>query len=92
MYSKIYARTKILQSDWLRKKPGLVQRIWNIESIVEGDAWTMSYRAHNPIRQGFMKCKLDYMCKYEGRIDANTGLPDGLGRWLDDSYDGEMLT
>jgi hypothetical protein len=78
---------RFLHSQWLRKRPGLVKKIWNVESVIEGDVWTMSYREFNP-----MKCKMHYICKYEGGIDEKTGLPEGLGRWLDDCYDGEMLT
>lgn len=81
---------KIVKSSWVRSKAGRVQRMWNIEAIVANDAWTMSYRGHNPA--GAMQCNLDYTCKYEGDIDATTGLPDGLGRWLDDAWEGEMLT
>ncbi len=65
--------------------------LWSIEAVVANDAWTMSYRGHNPGRDS-RKCQLDYTCKYEGDIDASTGLPDGLGRWIDDSWEGEMLT
>jgi len=84
--------THLLFSYRFRSKPGIVQWFWNIDAIVENDAWTLSYRGHNPIRRGLTKCNMDYMCKYEGDIDKDTGLPDGLGRWLDDAYEGEMLT
>lgn len=82
---------KILHSEWIRKN-GRVQWLWSIESTIEGDAWTMRYRAHNPIRRGLFKCKMNYMCQYKGNIDSETGLPNGMGRWIDDAYDGEMLT
>jgi len=82
---------KILHSEWLRKN-GRIQWLWSIEPKIEGDAWTMKYRAHNPIRRGLFKCKMNYMCQYKGNIDSETGLPNGMGRWIDDAYDGEMLT
>lgn len=89
-YYKVYPR--VVQSKWILKQPGRVRRFWNVEAIVASDAWTMSYRGHNPKNGGFQKCQLNYTCKYEGDIDQNTGLPDGLGRWLDDAWEGEMLT
>ena len=73
----------------LLRKPGRVRRFWNVEAIVANDAWTMSYRGHNP-KNG--PCKMNYTCKYEGDLDPTSGLPDGLGRWLDDAWEGEMLT
>ena len=79
----------LVQQTTLLRKPGRVRRFWNVEAIVANDAWTMSYRGHNP-KNGI--CKMNYTCKYEGDLDPTSGLPDGLGRWLDDAWEGEMLT
>ena len=88
-YYKLYPW--VVGSAWFRSRPGLVTKIWNVGSVTD-DNWTMNYRGHNPTRHGWTKCQLDYTCKYEGDVDETTGLPDGLGRWLDDAWEGEMLT
>ena len=78
-----------MQSTWVRENPGVVAKIWQVGIIQD---WTMRYRGHNP-RHGIERCcQLHYTCKYHGNTDPNTGLPDGLGRWLDDAREGETLT
>jgi len=78
----------VVKSDRFRNTPGRVAKIWSMDVV---DDWTMKYRGYNPTH-GTAKCQLDFTCKYEGDTDPDTGLPDGLGRWLDDSCEGEMLT
>ncbi|KAL7532680.1 hypothetical protein ACHAWF_004208 [Thalassiosira exigua] len=78
----------LVSSEWLRKKPGRIGKLWSIGIVQD---WVMNYRGHDPTH-GTTRCQLNYTCKYEGDTDPDTGLPDGLGRWLDDSWEGESLT
>ena len=80
----------LMQLDWPRKKPGRVSKLWKITAAAD-DPWVMRYRGQS-LTPGSVKCQLDYMCQYEGGVDERSGLPDGLGRWIDDALGGEMLT
>ncbi|KAL9188848.1 hypothetical protein ACHAXT_011338 [Thalassiosira profunda] len=77
-----------VKSEWFRRDPGKVARLWKVGIVQD---WVMNYRGHNP-KHGSVKCNLNYTCKYAGSTDPDTGLPDGLGRWLDDAWEGETLT
>lgn len=87
-YYKLYPL--VMGSKWFRSKPGRIARMWRM-GIATDDEWTMRYMGHNPTH-GLRRCTMNFTCKYEGDIDQSTGLPDGMGRWLDDAWEGEMLT
>ena len=74
-----YLYPAVIRSDWFRDHVGAAW-YWRIRVI---SGWTMTYSG----KYGFAR----HTCKYEGETDDN-GLPSGSGRWLDDSYGGEILT
>mmetsp|Transcript_42878 Transcript_42878/g.103604 ORF Transcript_42878/g.103604 Transcript_42878/m.103604 type:complete len:914 (+) Transcript_42878:183-2924(+) len=79
---------KVLNSNWVRDQPGRVQWLWDVKVIGSSDDWTFNYR-----RRKAWLVPQRYVCKYEGQLSATTGLPDKLGKWIDDSQqDGEVLT
>jgi len=69
---------KIICSEWFRKRIGA--KHWKVKVL---SGWTMTYNS------GI--CRKRYTCKYEGKFNAE-GLPHGPGKWIDDSYGGEILT
>jgi len=74
---------KLVQSAWFRRK-SRAGIFWRIKVVSD---WTMTYVGSWGKR---------YSCKYDGETNQlhinSSGLPHGLGRWLDDSYSGEVLT
>jgi len=64
-------------------------RLWRVKVISD---WTMSYKEVIPNHETVTKCQPMHTCKYEGETCPETGLPQGLGRWLDDAWEGEMIT
>ena len=80
----IYPR--LIRSKWLHNNFG-VGRFWSVRLISD---WTMTY----PGRYG--KLSPVYTCKYEGAFGSSdsdgVGVPHGAGKWLDDEYDGEILS
>lgn len=73
---KIYP--KVVQSNWFRRKKR-AGVFWRIKVISD---WTMTYVGSWGRR---------FTCKYDGETNED-GLPHGFGRWLDDSFSGEVLT
>lgn len=72
----------LLSTTWYREKKS---HFWSINVISD---WTMTYRYSN----SWYSCvDSRHTCKFVGDLDSN-GLPHGIGEWLDDSYDGEVLT
>lgn len=69
---------KVVTSAWFRRK-SRAGIFWRIKVISD---WTMTYVGRWGRR---------FACKYEGETN-DQGLPHGFGRWLDDSYSGEVLT
>ena len=66
---------------------GRIARCWRAGVVSE---WTMTYAGLN--HQSIQQCKAVFSCKYEGDTCPDTGMPHGLGRWLDDAWEGEMIT
>lgn len=64
-------------------------KFWGVNLV---DHWTMTYTSIFMSSQSIQKCKSTHFCKYEGDVDEDTGLPQGVGRWLDDSWEGETIT
>lgn len=64
-------------------------RFWGVNLVED---WTMTYTSFLMSSQSIQKCKSTHFCKYEGDLDEATGLPQGVGRWLDDSWEGETIT
>ena len=73
-----YLHPKIISSKWFRTNIGVKQ--WHVQVVAD---WTMTYNA------GLWRRR--YTCKYEGSFNDD-GLPHGPGKWIDDSYGGEILT
>lgn len=75
-----YIYPTISGSKWMREGQGRARWFWQIQQIGQ---FTMTYRGRNRRRR---------TCKYEGEIDKDTGLPQGMGRWIDDGWEGEVMT
>ena len=73
---KLYPR--VVTSAWFRRK-SRAGIFWRIKVVSD---WTMTYVGRWGRR---------FTCKYEGETN-DMGLPHGFGRWIDDSYSGEVLT
>lgn len=69
---------KFVNSTWFLHHIGA--KYWKLKVI---SGWTMTYKA------GFWRKR--YTCKYEGEFN-DEGLPEGSGKWIDDTYGGEILT
>eukprot|EP00978_Attheya_sp_CCMP212_P003021 scaffold6189_cov52-Attheya_sp.AAC.1 len=67
-------------SPWFLEKIG-PQRMWDVQTNSQHN-WTLTYDGKYGKR---------HTCRYEGELNER-GVPDGNGRWLDDSYFGEVLT
>ena len=78
---RYYIFPKMINSKIFRRKRRPA-RYWRIETISD---WTMTYvsNKHLLMRR--------HTCKYHGETNAD-GLPHGVGRWFDDSWEGEVLT
>ena len=66
---------------------GRIARCWRAGVVSD---WTITYAGLN--HQSIQQCKAIFSCKYEGDTCPDTGMPHGLGRWLDDAWEGEMIT
>jgi len=78
----------------LAKIQGAAGKFWHVQRV--SDDWTMTYTEmailHPPKKLSWFMFFDRFTCKYEGETCRDTGLPHGLGRWLDDAWEGEMIT
>ena len=76
-----YMYPNFVSSKWFRQT-SRASGWWKVNLVSD---WTMTYLGSKG------RFRKRFTCKYEGETNEK-GLPDGLGRWIDDSFDGEVLT
>jgi hypothetical protein len=78
---KYYLYPRLLNSKWFRKKSRAAS-FWKVSVVSD---WTMTYLT------SWGRFGRRNTCKYDGERNRH-GAPHGIGRWFDDSFDGEVLT